>query len=120
MLLVMFVTDGMLLFTEGLGALHGVVKGFGALMFGRATAYEIEFQTWRNRRFYKAEYGTEEPSAMLALHLDRKGSATRPELASWLVQVNGIDPDTAKGRVDNLAKTSPHLVLPERATRTKA
>ena len=80
---------------QALGAMKGAAKGIGAIFFAKSTRHEVEFQAWRNKRFYMTEYGSDDPSTMLAKYFVKHDTERRSVLMSWLMEVNGIDEHTA-------------------------
>ena len=83
------------LFNHVFSILKGFMKGLSGLFFAKSTGHEMEFQTWRNKRFYLAEYGSSEPAGMLSYYFKEKDVEDRDALIDWLVVGNGVDPTEA-------------------------
>lgn len=92
------------------GAFKGMVKGLGAVFFARSTRHELEFQSWRNKRFYQAEYGTEDAQVILACYFRDRETEDYDVLVDWLVTVNGFELDAAESAVWNLRRLRPQLI----------
>lgn len=107
---------GISLITQAFGALKGLLKGASAVLFSRSTKHELEFHSWRNDRFYKAEYGYSSTAAMLGCYFKERRIEERDVLVDWLIKVNGIDPSEAERAVDHHAEHFPKQVLQRKPT----
>jgi hypothetical protein len=103
---------------HALSALKGLAKGTGALCFAKSTGHEIDFQTWRNRRFFTAEYGGPEPKDILASYFKGKCFEHRSVLISWLADTALIELDEASKAVDEYAVEHPLMVRTDFAFRS--
>jgi hypothetical protein len=74
----------------------GFIKGFGALWFSGATRHEMEFQEWRNKRYYKALYGSDTAFGCLNWYFKERKKESAAILVEWLVEENGFTPVEAK------------------------
>lgn len=95
-------------------AFKGIVKGTGALFFSKSTGHELDFQTWRNRRYFTAEYGGPEVKDVLESYFKGKCFEHRSTLISWLADTALVEIDEASRAVDKYAAEHPLMVRTDR------
>lgn len=111
LVLLIILGHGYSMISHVFGAVKGMMKGLGAIFFSKSTRHELEFQGWRNKRFYLAEYGSTEPEVMLTFYFKDKACADYDALIGWLVQTNGIEPVEAAKAVRIYSQKHPKRVI---------
>ena len=102
-------------FNQAFGILKGMMKGLSGLLFHRATGHEMEFQTWRNERYFKVRYGASKPEEMVVNYM-KDGAATEyADLMDWLVEDCAFDPTIAAIAINRYRSN-----FPSRVPRTRA
>jgi len=96
---------------QAMSSFNGGIKGVTALFFAKSTGSELDFQEWRNKRFYKVEYGADDAPSMIAFYMRGKKTAEFDGVADFLTETNAIGVFDALYAIENYSNMHPKRIL---------
>jgi hypothetical protein len=100
------------MFNQVFSMLKGMMKGLSGIFFAKSTGHELEFQGWRNKRFYLAEYGSVDPAVIVSRYPWSDQREAFKNVFDWLVESNGIDAPAAVLAIQAYARKTPGKIGP--------